>query len=209
MVKATALLLALSALLPSGRAGEWAVCVRDEAALLTAPSRAAILQEFQKLMAGERAKLIFGACPERPLRIDLSISAAAPEHLPGVLGRARRGRDGIEPRLEVFYYPLIRYLGDPNSFTAIGRALARVAAHEAGHFLAQQGHHCSHGLLRHGYSAYELSAPDSHPFRNTGRCRPAGSEAAEDGLRADASKLFEQPRDSHGPDSDSSGPPIR
>ncbi len=190
MVKAPALVLALSALLPSGLDGEWAVCVRDKSSLLTAPSRAAILQEFQGLMAGERAKLIFDTCPKRPFRIDLSISPEAPEHLPGVLGRARRRREGVEPRLEVFYYPLIRYLGDPNSLTAIGRALARVAAHEAAHLLEQQGHHCSHGLLRNGFSAYELSAPDPHPFRTTRRCRPTGVEAPKDGLRADALDAF-------------------
>ena len=82
-----------------------------------------------------------------------------------------------------FYGSLVPYLGEPNNASTIGRALARVAAHEAAHFLDQQAHHCKNGLLRATFPAYELAAQNPWPFRHTPRCNAVGAEPR--GPRAD------------------------
>lgn len=174
MVKAGAALL-LTVALPSALGAAWTVCVQDTDALLSAPVRAAALREFSELMLAQRARLDFGDCRAEGRRIQLEVLGEAPEHLDNVLGQAYRRRERIEPLLKVYYGSLVRYLGHPNSAYAIGRAVARVAAHETKHFLDQDPSHCAHGLLRPGFGAWELMASDSHSFLNGGDCRRGAS----------------------------------
>ena len=129
MVKTCAALL-LTVALPSALGAAWNVCVQDSDALLSAPVRAAALREFSELMGAQRASLDFGDCTAEGRRIQLEVLAEAPEHLHNVLGQAYRRHERIEPLLNVYYESLVRYLGHPNNAYAIGRAVARVAAHE-------------------------------------------------------------------------------
>ena len=186
MVKAISILLAASGI-PSVLGASWTVCVEGSASLLNTPIRAAILREFRSVMGGRDAHLEFGGCPagSGSTRMLLSIKREAPEHLAGILGLARRRSDRIEPGLQVFHGSLVRYLGEPNNASTIGRALARVAAHEAAHFLDQQAHHCKNGLLRATFPAYELAAQNPWPFRHAPRCNAVGAEPRGPGLRAD------------------------
>ncbi len=204
MVNFVAALLALS-VGPALLAGSWTVCVLDDASLLNAPIRAAVLHEFHWLMRGHSARLDFDSCPAAAGRVELSIKPEPPDHLPGILGMARRGGDRIEPRLQVFYGPLVRHLGEPNNAGAVGRALARVAAHEAGHFLRQQTHHCKDGLLRAAFPAHELAARDPWPFRYLPHCRAAPKQAPHPGLLADlgARPLAAQPPQRSEPEEES------
>lgn len=185
MVKARAVLL-LTVALPSALGAAWTVCVQDSDALLSAPVRAAALREFSELMLAQRASLDFGNCATEGRRIQLEVLAEAPEYLDNVLGQAYRRRERIEPLLKVYYGSLVRYLGYPNNAYAIGRAVARVAAHETKHFLDQDPSHCSHGLLRPGFGAWELMASDSQPFLNGGDCRRVDSLPSLHALVADA-----------------------
>lgn len=185
MVKACAALL-LTVALPSALGAAWNVCVQDSDALLSAPVRAAALREFSELMGAQRASLDFGDCTAEGRRIQLKVLAEAPEHLHNVLGQAYRRHERIEPLLNVYYESLVRYLGHPNNAYAIGRAVARVAAHEVKHFLDQDPSHCSHGLLRSGFGAWELMAADSRPFLNGGDCRRIESIPSMQHLVADA-----------------------
>jgi len=185
MVKSRAALL-LTVALPSALGAAWNVCVQDSDALLSAPVRAAALREFSELMHTQRASLDFGDCSAEGHQIQLEVLAEAPEHLNNVLGQAYRRRERIEPVLNVYYLSLVRYLGHPNNAYAIGRAVARVAAHEVKHFLDQDPSHCSHGLLRPGFSAWELMAADSKPFLHGGDCRRVESLPALQHLVADA-----------------------
>ena len=185
MVKARAVLL-LAIALPSALGATWTVCVQDSDALLSAPVRAAALREFSELMLAQRASLDFGTCRTDGRRIQLEVLAEAPEYLNNVLGQAYRRRERIEPLLKVYYGSLVRYLGYPNNAYAIGRAVARVAAHETKHFLDQDPAHCSHGLLRSGFGAWELMASDSKPFLNGGDCRRVDSLPTLQALVADA-----------------------
>lgn len=174
MVKVRAAVLVTVAL-PGALGAAWTVCVQDSDALLSAPVRAAALREFSELLGAQRASLEFGTCPAAGRRIQLEVQAEAPEYPVNVLGQAYRRRERIEPLLKVYYGSLVRYLGHPNNAYAIGRAVARVAAHETMHFLDQDPSHCSHGLRRSGFGAWELMASDSKPFLHGGNCRRVDS----------------------------------
>ena len=185
MVKRVSILIALLTA-PAAFGGSWTVCVTDTSALLTPPVRGAATREFHSLMGGHGAGLAFDKCTKGRLRIHLLIKDEPPDGLEGVLGLARRKRDRIEPQLQVFYGSLVRYLGEPNSAEAIGRAVARVAAHEAAHFLNQQPHHCERGLLQAMLSAYELLAAEPSPFHFEPQCAPDASEAQATATLANA-----------------------
>ncbi len=185
MVKRVSILIALLTA-PAAFGGSWTVCVTDTSALLTPPVRGAATREFHSLMGGHGAGLAFDKCTKGRLRIHLLIKDEPPNGLEGVLGLARRKRDRIEPQLQVFYGSLVRYLGEPNNAEAIGRAVARVAAHEAAHFLNQQPHHCERGLLQAMLSAYELLAAEPSPFHFEPQCAPDASEAQATATLANA-----------------------
>lgn len=171
----------LSVLLPaSGILGaSFQVCVDDGASLLKAPVRGAMVKELQVILGGRLRGLEFERCRGGEPQIRLKIRSEAPAALRGVLGLAYRDEDRIAPELLIFYEPLVRYLGKPNNAYAVGRALARVAAHEASHFLDQRAHHCALGLMRAALPAYELSAKDSWPFRHSHRCENRQMAIAE------------------------------
>ena len=170
MVKALAGLLVVLTV-PSLAGDTWQICVEDGSSLLTSPVRGAVVREFRLLMGRQVARIEFEECaPDGPL-MRLTISAEAPEGLDGVLGLAYRRSGRVQPILKVFHGPLMRYIGEPNNAYAIGRALARVAAHEASHFLGQQTHHCRIGLMRAVLPPFELAAKDRWPFLRTARCR--------------------------------------
>ncbi|MYC67040.1 MAG: hypothetical protein F4X12_11985 [Acidobacteriia bacterium] len=175
MVKHGSILIAL-VMAPTAFGGSWNVCVTDTSRLLTPPVRGAVTREFGSLMGGHGAGLAFDKCAKGGSRIHLVIKDEPPNGMEGVLGLARRKRDRIEPQLQVFYGSLVRYLGEPNNSEAVGRAVARVAAHEAAHFLEQQPHHCQRGLLQAMMSAYELLAADPAPFHFDPQCAPDASE---------------------------------
>ena len=185
MVKHVSILFAL---LMAGPAfgGSWTLCVTDPGEVLTAPVRGAVAREFRSLMGGQGAGLTFNKCSAGRLSVHLFIKDEPPDGLDGVLGLARRKHGRIEPQLQVFYGSLVRYLGEPNGAEALGRAVARVAAHEAAHFLEQQHHHCKRGLLQAALPAYELLAADPKPFRFDPHCSPASSAEEAPEVLADA-----------------------
>ncbi|MDE0624835.1 MAG: hypothetical protein OXH99_00415 [Bryobacterales bacterium] len=179
MVKALAGLLVVLTV-PSLAGDTWQICVEDGSSLLTSPVRGAVVREIRLLMGRQVARIEFDGCaPDVPI-MRLTISAEAPDGLEGVLGLAYRRSDRVQPILKVFHGPLVRYIGEPNNASAIGRALARVAAHEASHFLGQQTHHCRIGLMRAVLPPFELAAKDRWPFRRTSRCRADDRTVARD-----------------------------
>ena len=208
MVKIIAGLLATLAA-PSIAGGAWQICVDDRDSLLAAPVRAAVLREFRSLMVGQVERIAFANCATDLPRMQLAITAEAPEGLEGVLGLAHRRRDRIEPRLHVFHGPLVRYIGVPNNANAIGRALARVAAHEAAHFLEQQVDHCEFGLMRAVLPAYELAARNRWPFRRTPHCRTDARTVAQDRLVTEGRASHRDDPASHRLESEFGESPIR
>jgi hypothetical protein len=60
---------------------------------------------------------------------------------------------------------VVELLPSTQCWSVIGRALARVAAHEVAHFVDQAGAHNGTGLLRQTFDARQLASEDSYPFR--------------------------------------------
>ena len=193
MVKIQAALLVAS-FAPGAFGATWTVCLEDSGELLNTPLRGAVLREFRGLMGGQGAELSFGTCVQDSRKIRLEILGEAPEHLEGVLGLAYRRSERIEPRLKVFYGPLVQYIRDPNSTLLIGRAIARVAAHEAMHFIEQQSSHCADGLMRPGFSVSDLLGSDRGPFRHAHDCKAVDSREPIRGLRSNAERHNTQGR---------------
>jgi hypothetical protein len=117
--------------------------------------------EIQKL-APELA-LASGTCAGPA--ISLVISAHAPARYANALGLARRDGRRIFPELHIYQEAVRRLIGHRASVAQLGRALARVAAHELGHYLLQEAHHEEKGLMRASFEAAQLFSEDSAPFQ--------------------------------------------
>ena len=154
-------ILALVALLyvaPAASALE--VCIDDKAELAQ-PARAALHREFEFLLTRERVRLRWGSCEAQVIR--LTIEGRRDGVPANVLGVALRRGDVILPYLAVFVEPVIEYTR-AGGWNSVGRALARVAAHEVRHFLEQRANHAPHGLMQAAFHPRTLSDADSRPF---------------------------------------------
>ncbi len=142
----------------------WQVCLDDRAGL-NAPARASFSREFALLLASRGLKFDWADCDAaRGGIIQLVVEADAPKSLNDVLGRAYAGNSSVSPRLEVFVEPVVDLMKDVHCWSIIGRALARVAAHEVGHFADQKAMHSERGLMKAGFTGSELSSSDSSLF---------------------------------------------
>jgi hypothetical protein len=134
------------------------ICLEDRARL-SLPAIAAFQTELSLIVPDARIEPASGACDFR-----LTIR---PDSLPGqpdVLGRTPVSGGHILPRAEVFAASIIRLLEGSRSHTLLGRAIARVAAHEIGHYLSQEGRHHASGLMRPELTVSQLVGADRAPF---------------------------------------------
>ncbi len=114
------------------------------------------------------------------LAVDVD-GANAPGRMGVVLGAVVFGPDGVpEPRITLFMTEVRRLVGNARVLGAseaewpvalrdhvIARALGRVLAHEVGHYILQQRHHGSSGLMRPLQRADDLVSPSRSLFRLT------------------------------------------
>ena len=105
--------------------------------------------EFSSLLADRGVLLDGTACArqDRENVIRISIFRMPPKEERGALGLAYMSRSRVMPVLEIYLTRLLYYLGDCRTPNVVGRALARIAAHEVGHYLLQDSGH-SNGLMR-------------------------------------------------------------
>jgi hypothetical protein len=82
---------------------------------------------------------------------------------PSALGAAKVLGGRVLPELEVYTAPIGALLA-ARLPVLMGRAMARVAAHELGHFLTQSSEH-SDGVMSEFYSGPRLMAADKRSFR--------------------------------------------
>jgi hypothetical protein len=142
----------------------WQICLDDRAGL-NAPTRASFNKEFALLVASRGLKFDWTDCDEADDgTIQLSVKPDPPQPLSDVLGRASLAGNSVAPRLEVFLDPVMVLMKDAHCWSIIGRALARVAAHEVGHFADQKAIHRERGLMKAGFTGSELSSDDSSLF---------------------------------------------
>jgi hypothetical protein len=123
-------------------------------------TREAFEREFVTLLKSQNVILATDGCT-----IQLRIVATSPERYREALGLAWRQGDRIQPVLQLHIDALVRTLGNQRSPAVVGRALARVAAHELVHYLDQRVAHEASGVLRDRFSSAELASVDSRPFK--------------------------------------------
>jgi len=143
-------------------AGKFAVCLEDRTGLPPS-SIAAFEAEFAELAPA--AVIRQDACASAAGTIQVVIRFNPPPSHPGALGLAYRAGPRILPRLEICLSPILRILHGRLSSDSVGRTLARVAAHEFGHYVLQEPAHHASGLMREGFPEWQLAGEDSRPFR--------------------------------------------
>ncbi len=173
-------LAALTALAGWADAETRQVCLEDRAGL-NAPAEGAFYREFQSLAGPRGVQLVDGACGADSIRLTVYREAAV--HASDALGGARVEESVVTPRLEVYLDRVVAVLPETQCWTVIGRALARVAAHEVAHYLDQRVEHEERGLLRARFSGTDLAGEDSYPFRWTSR--PSQGRAGSDDVEFD------------------------
>jgi hypothetical protein len=136
------------------------VCIEDRVSL-NSFSRRALEAEFHELVG---VKLLASKKCSPPA-VSVVISAHPPAGQANVLGLAYKHGDRVFPEVRIFTQPLLRLLGANASAAQLGRALARVAAHELRHYSAQQLHHDENGLMKAAFDGLQLAAEDSSRFR--------------------------------------------
>ncbi len=149
----------------SAGAPEWRVCVHNLAEL-NQPTLAALNVEASGLLHGRRVSFVHGPCVARSGRlIYLIVRSQGPADGQDVLGRAAVRQGSVLPVLEVYVEPVRSFIGQVESSKLIGRALARVVAHEVTHFIDQDVTHGRRGLMQASFSGWDLITDDSHRFR--------------------------------------------
>jgi hypothetical protein len=154
--------LPLALLAGLGQAQNRQVCLDDQAALKK-PALGSFYREFQSLVGPRGVELAESGC--QPDAIRLSLYERGDGREADVLGAARVEGSRIAPTLEIYLDRVVALLPESNCWNTVGRALARVAAHEVAHFLDQDQRHAESGLLRSRFTGMQLASDDSYPFR--------------------------------------------
>ena len=144
------------------QAAELRVCVEDQAGI-GGPARAGLVKELRALLPRLDLTIKGGGCSARAgfdvLLTVLDERAGIPAD---ALGLAHRRQGVILPKVEVFVEPVVQLTRATDKET-LGRALARVAAHELLHYRYQSDQHRTHGLMAARLSPAELLSEDARP----------------------------------------------
>ena len=138
------------------------VCLDDQAGL-NAPTIGSFHREFQFLVGARGIRLEDEGCAADAIRI--SVHRNANGHPSDALGAAPIADSGIGPRLEIYFDRIVALMPETQCWNVVGRALARVAAHEVAHYIDQDESHSEAGLLQAKFSGTQLAGEDSYPFR--------------------------------------------
>lgn len=152
--------MVLAAMLPQVWAAETLhLCIAGPGGL--APDIQAQWQsELERILSVSAYRLEVGSCQERS--VEVRFLKANPME-PAALAAARVERRKIQPRVEVYMSPLAEMIGTQLP-GPLGRAMARVTAHELRHVMAQEHGH-GKGADRETYSAGLLLAAKPDFFR--------------------------------------------
>ncbi|RPI18507.1 MAG: hypothetical protein EHM65_02175 [Acidobacteriales bacterium] len=134
-----------------------ALCIEDRVHL-DARTRAAFDREIDTLLPESAS----AGCGVEALLVVIAFDA--PARCPSSLGLAYSSQARVMPKVEVFLNQVLRALAGIRAPVPVGRALARVAAHEAAHYFLQQHGHDRDGLLRERFPEWQLGADSSAPF---------------------------------------------
>ena len=141
-------------------AGDLYLCVENPARL-DEYTLSAFRTELGAILSASGRPAGFTACGPGVVRI--TIRQYPPREEPSALG-ATRYKDGrLLPEIELFAGPVSQMIGIDLA-AVLGRALARVATHELGHWLTQDGGHTRRGVMMAWLSAGHLLAADRSFF---------------------------------------------
>ncbi len=142
--------------------GGLALCLENPARVDTYTLQALQEELHFILVASDRSAAITTPC--RPGIVTITLRQDPPDEETSALGgiRVRDGR--LFPEIELFVSPTAQIVGTrlPG---VLGRALARVATHELGHWLNQNSLHAARGCMMERLSAGYLMAPNRGFFR--------------------------------------------
>lgn len=137
------------------------ICVENPARL-DPPTVQAFRTELSAILAasGRDAAVI----PCRPGIMTITLRPEPPREESSALGGIRYRSGRLEPEIELFVSPTAQIVRSrlPG---VLGRALARVATHEFGHWLNQSPAHAAHGVMMERLSAAHLTASNRAFFR--------------------------------------------
>jgi hypothetical protein len=131
------------------------ICLDDRAGL-NSFSRKAFSLELSRLLGAEQFVLAMAPCAVPA--VSLVIAAHPPARYAQALGLAKRSGERVFPQLEIYTQPVLRIVGVQTGAATLGRALARVAGHELGHYLRQQVHHDDDGLMQVAFGTAYLAS---------------------------------------------------
>ena len=164
-VLAGLLLMPAAGLCASNGQTEWRVCVYNLADL-NQPVIGSMNVEVAELLHGRRVSFEHAPCVARSEgTIYLLLRRQGPENETDALGRAPVFNGKVLRVLDVYVQPTLGLIGRMDSSTLIGRALARVAAHEVSHFIDQDLRHSGRGLMRSTFAGSDLISEDPYRFR--------------------------------------------
>ena len=85
-------------------------------------------------------------------RLRVSILWDAPQRHPSALGQTYVASNRVLPQIEIYLNPVLRLLNNARTPALVGRALARVAAHELIHYRSQRTDHDHAGVFRASFT---------------------------------------------------------
>lgn len=150
-------LFTITALAAAPCFGALDVCIANEAKL-NLPTLSALQAELRILVPGGKVRLDASACDFTALLLDTTSEQS------DILARTQRSGDRIAASTELFVPVIHDMLGETRSPKLLGRALARVIAHEIGHFLEQSGTHQTVGAMQAHFGLRDLTTGDSLPY---------------------------------------------
>jgi hypothetical protein len=128
---------------PAMAGTEVTVCLEDQVGL-DRSARVAFEREITRLVGDRGARLVDSPCRQG---VVLRFRAEPPLRYRTALGLVFRHGGRILPVLEIYVNPIVRHLDTARAPAVVGRAIARVSAHEIVHYLDQRSDHDPDGLL--------------------------------------------------------------
>ncbi|MEZ5351567.1 MAG: hypothetical protein R2762_02950 [Bryobacteraceae bacterium] len=121
----------------------------------------AMKEELRTILSESGLGVRYSSCGEG---IRLTLQTAPPNGSDGALGAARRAGKAILPEMTVYAAPVRRLIGTGLP-VYLGKAMARVAVHEIGHYLRQSGDHSGEGPMTEYFAGPKLLAARSRDFQ--------------------------------------------
>ncbi len=142
-------------------AGSLDLCVSNPARLDSSTLQV-FRNELSRVLASSARPATFTDC--HPGVVSITLRAEPVEGEGSALGATRRRNGHLVGEIEIFVDPTAQLLRTRLP-APLGRALARVATPELGHWLGQVSEHSSQGIMMERLSAAHLMAPDRGTLR--------------------------------------------